>query len=97
VPPSPAYRIITMEIVKPLSIKFDSEVRKRIKKIAFLLNWPEGQFVNASIAIVLDMIEQREQPKTVPRTIFLARQVLDYDKAQQPQLTPPNRPPRSRL
>jgi len=59
-----------MEPVKPLSIKFDPEARKQIKKIAFLLDWPEGHFVKASVSVVLDMIEDRLVQKTVPRTVF---------------------------
>jgi hypothetical protein len=72
-----------MEPVKPLSIKFAPEIRKQIKKIAFLLDWPEGHFVNASVEIVLEMIEDRLElgEGKMPRTVFLARQVLDYEKA----------------
>jgi hypothetical protein len=71
-----------MEPVKPLSIKFDPEARKQIKKIAFLLDWPEGHFVKASVSVVLDMIEHRAKQETIPRTVFLARQVLDYEKSE---------------
>jgi hypothetical protein len=84
-----------MEPVKPLSIKFAPEIRKQIKKIAFLLDWPEGHFVNASVAVVLDMVEGRLKmgEGKMPRTVFLARQVLDFEKSQlkQPHSPPPRR------
>jgi hypothetical protein len=46
-----------MTPIKPLSVKFDPAVREQIKRISFLLDWPEGQFVNASVAVVLEMID----------------------------------------
>ena len=66
-----------MTPVKPLSVKFPPEVRERIKRIAFLLDWPEGQFVNASVAIVLQMIDNPalRQPH---KTVHLAKQALDF-------------------
>jgi hypothetical protein len=52
-------------------------MRERIKRIAFLLDWPEGQFVNASVAVVLEMIDRPITPET-PKTVFLARQALEF-------------------
>ncbi len=70
-----------MTPVKPLSVKFPPEVRERIKRIAFLLDWPEGQFVNASVAIVLEMIDNPDMEKA-HKTIFLARHALEFGKTQ---------------
>jgi hypothetical protein len=69
--------------VKPLSVKFPPEVRERIKRIAFLLDWPEGQFVNASVAIVLEMIDDPIANRD-HKTVHLARQALDFDKRNAP-------------
>ena len=74
-------RLLNMESPKPLSVKFDPAVRERIKRISCLLDWPEGQFVNACAAIVLEMIEDRSLGH-MHKTIYLAQQALDFDKAQ---------------
>jgi hypothetical protein len=66
-----------MTPIKPLSVKFDPAVRQQIKRISFLLDWPEGQFVNASVAVVLEMIDNPALGY-VPKTIHLARHALDY-------------------
>ena len=55
-------------------------MRERIKRIAFLLDWPEGQFVNASVAVVLEMIDRPITTET-PKTVFLARQALEFAKS----------------
>jgi hypothetical protein len=70
---------IGMIPIKPLSVKFRPEVRARLKRIAFLLEWPEGQFVNASVAIILELIDDRSL-KRVPKTIHMAREALDFEK-----------------
>ena len=70
-----------MTPVKPLSVKFPPEVRERIKRIAFLLDWPEGQFVNASVAIVLEMIDNPDMKKA-HKAIFLAKHALEFAKSQ---------------
>jgi hypothetical protein len=75
-----------MTPVKPLSVKFPPEVRERIKRIAFLLDWPEGQFVNASVAIVLEMIDNPNMEKA-HKTIFLARHALDFARSQNGEIT----------
>ena len=79
-----------MESVKPLSIKFNPVIRQRIKRIAFLLDWPEGHFVNASMEVILDLIEHPLKPGEgkMPRTVFLARQVLEYEKSESKQFDP---------
>jgi hypothetical protein len=66
-----------MTPVQPLSVKFPPEVRERIKRIAFLLDWPEGQFVNASVAIVLEMIDNPSLRKA-HKTVHLAREAIDF-------------------
>jgi hypothetical protein len=68
-----------MTPIKPLSVKFDPVVREQIKRISFLLDWPEGQFVNASVAVVLELIDNPAIGH-VPKTIHLARHALDYDR-----------------
>jgi hypothetical protein len=52
-------------------------MRERIKRIAFLLDWPEGQFVNASVAVVLELIDRPITPET-HKTVFLAKQALEF-------------------
>lgn len=71
------HRIHVMTPVQPLSVKFPPEVRERIKRIAFLLDWPEGQFVNASVAVVLEMID-KPSLRLPHKTVHLARQALDF-------------------
>ena len=72
-----------MTPVKPLSVKFPPELRERIKRIAFLLDWPEGQFVNASVAVVLEMIDH--PGKVEPhKTVHLAREALDFAEKHKP-------------
>jgi len=66
-----------MTPVQPLSVKFPPDVRERIKRIAFLLDWPEGQFVNASVAVVLEMIDNPSL-RLPHKTVHLARQALDF-------------------
>jgi hypothetical protein len=68
-----------MTPVKPLSVKFNPEVREKIKRIAFLLHWPEGQFVNASVAIVLEIIENPDTFRD-HQTLHLARQALEFSR-----------------
>jgi hypothetical protein len=70
-----------MTPVKPLSVKFNPEVREKIKRISFLLDWPEGQFVNASVAIVLEIIENPEAFRD-HKTIHLARQALEFSRKE---------------
>jgi ThiF family len=70
-----------MTPIKPLSVKFDPAVREQIKRISFLLDWPEGQFVNASVAVVLEMIDNPAIGH-VPKMIHLARHALDYPLRQ---------------
>ena len=76
-----------MTPIKPLSVKFDPGVREQIKRISFLLDWPEGQFVNASVAVVLEMIER--PLSHVPKTIHLARHALEYDQHGASSLSSP--------
>ena len=70
---------IRMTPVKPLSVKFNPETREKIKRISFLLDWPEGQFVNAAVAIVVEMIHDRTKPCD-HKTVHLARQALQFDQ-----------------
>ena len=81
-----------MTPTQPLSVKFDPRIRERIKHISSLLDWPEGQFVNASVEVMLALIDDRSLAH-IHRSVYLARQALDYDKTQfhLPSQTPPRK------
>ncbi len=70
-----------MEPIKPLSVKFDPAVRKNIRHVSGLLNWPEGQFVNDCVGIVLELIADRTI-SPIHKTILLSQQAIDCEKAK---------------
>jgi hypothetical protein len=70
-----------MTPTQPLSVKFDPAMRERIKRISSLLDWPEGQFVNTSVEIMLALIDDRSHAH-IHRSVYLAQQALDYEKTQ---------------
>jgi hypothetical protein len=78
-----------MTPTQPLSVKFDPQVRERIKRISSLLDWPKGQFVNTSVEIMLAPIDDPSLGH-LHRSVYLAQQALDYDKTkfQLPSTTP---------
>jgi hypothetical protein len=81
-----------MAPTQPLSVKFDPAMRERIKRISSLLDWPEGQFVNTSVEVMLALIDDRSHGQ-IHRSVYLAQQALDYDKAQ---FQLPSQPPRKK-
>ncbi len=81
-----------MTPTQPLSVKFDPAMRERIKRISSLLDWPEGQFVNTSVEIMLALIDDRSHAH-IHRSVYLAQQALDYEKTQ---FQLPSQPPRKK-
>ena len=86
------YKNFYMTPTQPLSVKFDPAMRERIKRISSLLDWPEGQFVNTSVEVMLALIDDRSHAH-IHRSVYLAQQALDYDKTQ---FQLPSQPPRKK-
>lgn len=68
---------------KPLSVKFSTETRSRMKAICAGLGKSENALVNEAMASVLAMIEQtqRGQEVSVPKLVVLAQAAQAYDAA----------------
>ena len=66
-----------MTPLKPFSVKFTDEVRKRIKAAAEEVGYSENQFIVESVASVLAMIEQRGV-ETLPRVVILVQAAREH-------------------
>ena len=63
---------------KPLSVKFSSPTRTRLKNLCHSLGKSENALVNEAVESVLEMIEQGKTA-AIPKLVVLARTALDYE------------------
>lgn len=63
--------------LKPFSVKFTDEVRKRIKAAAEEIGYSENQFIVESVASVLEMIE-KPGVETLPRVVVLVQAAREH-------------------
>jgi len=66
-----------MTPLKPFSVKFTDEVRKKIKAAAEEIGYSENQFIVESVASVLEMIEQPGVER-LPRVVVLVQAAREH-------------------